>query len=311
MPPLPPPPALEQRADPAGKLNRLVDDVRSLPFSTLFPLHEWLKDQPWNLLWVRWFAFFALYPLALRVLWGNGVELERTAWAFGLYFALIWGLLLNLCLRPGKVGAQRVAIVGGFTAFLGINLLLLVQKLPVISELYRATESASFLGQMIGYVLGVGILEEGVKALPLYWLFIHLRKPTTVREASYLGTVSGLAFGVAEAVWYSILYVVWRQQGWLGDADYVAVQLLRFITLPLLHALWAGILGYFIGLAANFRHRAHALVIVGWAAVAMLHGLYDALPPLPGLGVTLVTFLLFIGYSRSAEKMVERMQVAV
>jgi RsiW-degrading membrane proteinase PrsW (M82 family) len=55
-------------------------------------------------------------------------------------------------------------------------------------------------------ILLVGVVEEGLKAAPLILTFLNRGIPTTPRAAAFLGGVSGLAIGVAEAVQYSFMY---------------------------------------------------------------------------------------------------------
>ena len=51
-----------------------------------------------------------------------------------------------------------------------------------------------------------------------------------------------------------------------------------------------------------------ALVAVGIGAVALVHGLYDALGPWPSFALALLSFLVFVGYTRTAERVAERLQ---
>lgn len=310
----PPPPAqppedyLNQRTD-GGGVRRAVAEVKALPFATLFPIRAWFADKPWNLRWVRWLAFFAFYPLLMTRFFEDGITLTGAAWAFGTYFAAIWALIFYFCLRPPSLKPTVVVSVVLFTALVGVSLLLSAQRLPVISEFYAETESADLVGQLVGFVFGVGLLEEATKALPLWWRYIYKREPVTPREAAYVGCTSGLAFGVAEAVTYSILYAVAQSRGQLGYGDYLTVQLLRLITLPLLHALWAGTLGYFVGLAANAPARRTGLLIVGLAFVATLHGLYDAFSgSWISTAVGAFSLLAFVGYARSADEIAGQLQ---
>jgi RsiW-degrading membrane proteinase PrsW (M82 family) len=208
------------------------------------------------------------------------------------------------------VSRRRVIGVAAFTALVGVNMLLAAQRLPVVSDFYTATDSTSLLGRLTGYILGVGIFEETTKALPLFWIFLHRRAGGGLREALFLGACSGLGFGVAEAVSYSFAYAAWHANLQLGDGGWVLAQLLRFITLPLLHALWSGVVGYFVGLAAMLPHRAWGLVAVGIGAVALVHGLYDTLGPWSSFALALGSFLVFVGYSRTAESVAERLQPA-
>jgi protease PrsW len=303
---------MHQRAASASAgIGKFFAEVRALPLSTLFPVATWLRDKPWDLAWVRWFAFFAFYPLVMLRLFQQRISLTNAAWAFGLYFAAIWALIFYFCMRPPAIRVKVLLGTAGFTAFVGIGLLLIAQQLPVIRDFYGATESANFVGRVLGYVLGVGIMEEATKALPLWWRFVHKRVPTTPRECAFIGCVSGLAFGVAEAVSYSIRYAVQQYQGQLGYGDYLTIQFLRLITLPLLHALWAGTVGYFIGLAASMPDRSRALVAVGLTMMALVHGLYDTFSGTwasTALGV--LSLLVFVAYSRSADQIATTMAMA-
>jgi RsiW-degrading membrane proteinase PrsW (M82 family) len=301
---------LNQRAGGTG-LGRAAAEVKALPFATIFPIQDWLRDKPWNLRWVRWFGFFAFYPLLMTRLFEDGISLTAAAWAFGIYFAAIWALIFYFCLHPPVIKPAVLIGTALFTALVGVSLLLAAQQLPVIKSFYAETESANLVGQLFGYVFGVGIMEEATKALPLWWRYIHKKEPVTPREAAFVGCTSGLAFGVAEAVTYSIMYAVARERGELGYGDYLTIQFLRLITLPLLHALWAGTLGYFIGLAATVPARRTGLLVVGLAFVATLHGLYDTTSGTwvsTALGV--FTLLAFVGYSRSADDIARSLQAS-
>jgi RsiW-degrading membrane proteinase PrsW (M82 family) len=306
----PPEDFLNQRSAGAG-FGRVLAEIRALPFGTILPINAWIQDKPWDLRWVRWFAFFAFYPLILMRYFEDGISLTGAAWAFGLYFAAIWGLIFYFCLRPGPIKASVLLGTAGFTAVIGVSLLLAAQQLPVIKDFYSETDSANFIGRLFGFVCGVGLMEEATKALPLWWRFIHKKESVTPRECAFVGCASGLAFGVAEAVAYSIMYAVQQQRGELGYGDYLTVQFLRLITLPLLHALWAGTFGYYIGLAAAAPKRQLGLLVVGWVLVASLHGLYDTFSgSWVSTGVGMLSLLLFVGYARSADQIADNLRTA-
>src|SRR5439155_9315449 len=167
------------------------------------------------------------------------------------------------CIRPQGIRKRTILGIAAFTAFIGINFLLLCQQLPVVRDFYKAATSANLIGRTFGFVFGVGLLEEATKAIPLYWRYIHRQKPVNLRECAFLGCISGLAFGVAEGVLYLVLYALGREMGLMGYGDYLSVQFLRLITLPLLHALWAGSMGYFVGMAAQTPNKRNALLAVG------------------------------------------------
>ena len=49
----------------------------------------------------------------------------------------------------------------------------------------------------------------------------------------------------------------------------------RFVTGPVAHAWWAGLTGYFIGLAATGRYHWYQVAWIGLVIAAVLHGLND------------------------------------
>ena len=143
-----------------------------------------------------------------------------------------------------------------------------------------------------------------MKALPLLWIFVRRREPGTVREITYLGCVSGFAFGVSESVYYSIFYAQTVASGGMYLRDYVVVQLTRLITLPLLHAVFSGIAGQFIALGVETPRMRRALIFAGIGMAALLHGLYDALANSAfGFLLAVGSVLIFIAYIRSIDDM--------
>src|SRR5581483_1657555 len=74
----------------------------------------------------------------------------------------------------------------------------------------------------------------------------------------------------------------------------------RFVTDPISHACWAGLTGYFIGLAVTGRHKWYLVVWIGLVAAAVLHGLndWDRINGQPAwILVSLVSGILFLGYA--------------
>ncbi len=299
------PPIFERRtSDKQNFAQETVQELKLIGLGNLLPYKDWLIDKPWNLIWVRWFIGAALFPLFL-VFWASTSQFEfhSVAFMFGLYFALLWAVVLYFLLLP-RLAFNRIAQVGLFTMTVGIALALILQQLPFVSSLYSATNSASIVGRLIGFVLGVGIVEELTKALPIWWLYVHKRNEDSLSTIVFLGCISGFAFGVAEAVNYSLAYVLGFKFGMLGSGDYLLSQLTRLITLPLLHAVWAGTACYFVALASVNRHVSKGLLIAGLVIAATLHGLYDSFSSsVIGVPVAVLSVLLFISYYRSGQSL--------
>jgi protease PrsW len=288
---------------------RMAPPRPPLDFGAVFPIRTWLADKPWNLPWVRFFAFFAFFPLVLRQLYHGSMTLENTAWAFGLYFSFIWGMILRQSMRATTVKVQEILATAAATVVL-VTIYMQVAYAVGFSQFQQNwTNSPDLPTSTIANILLVGVVEEGLKAAPLIFAFLNRGIPTTPRAAAFLGGVSGLAFGVAEAVQYSFMYSQGQQSGQLNYGSYLAVQLLRFISSPLLHALWASVTGYFVGLAATFPNRSRALVILAIGGMATIHGLFDEFSDSwLSIVICLFSLVLFVGYSRTADQIMERLQ---
>jgi len=150
----------------------------------------------------------------------------------------------------------------------------------------------------------VGLVEELVKAIPLLWIFVRNRERGTIREITYLGCVSGFAFGISEAVVYSVFYAQTVARGDISLGAYVVVQLTRLITLPLLHAVFSGIAAQFIALGVENPRLRRGLIAVGIAIAALIHGLYNTFSgTLVGFVLAIAAVLAFIAYVRSVDSM--------
>jgi protease PrsW len=81
------------------------------------------------------------------------------------------------------------------------------------------------------------------------------------------------------------------------------------ISLPLLHALWTGVVGYFIGLTARFPRNQAAILTVGIGSMALIHGTYNTFSNTWfAFGLCVLSLLLFVMYMRSAEKITEQLE---
>lgn len=285
--------------------DSLVSQLARLGLRNLVPLSVWRRDRPWTIASVQWFLFFTLFPLFL-VAWTAlaGSDFSDIAYLYAIYFAMIWGLVLWLFIRPEKIGLLDVVRVSLFTAFAGVFVVGVLYRLPWIAAVVGAARDPSLLLRLPGNVLGVALVEECVKAVPVLWIFVRNRERGTTREILYLGCVSGFAFGVTEAAAYSILYARGVATGGMPLGVYVVLQLTRLITLPLLHAVFSGIAALFIALAVSTPALARALCVAGIAIAALLHGLYNSFSgSLFGFALAVATVLVFIAYVRSIDAM--------
>lgn len=282
-----------------------MNEPNPLRVETILPLAVWLKDKPWNQFWVRWFLAYALLPLALvQFINDQTNNIAFGSWFFGLYFAVLWLMVLYVTMSPGRPDARLLGQVALFTGGFGVIIVVILQRTLPFSLLYAGTQiqgELGFLPRLLGFILGVGIVEEGTKALPLYLFCYRRNYDASPLMYSFIGAVSGLAFGVAEAVNYSYLYANGLMHGRFGLGAYIIAQFLRLISLPLLHACWCAVVGYFIGLAHLHRGPARSLMGFGIGIAATLHGLYDTLSGTwLGLGVAALSLIVFVSYVRTS-----------
>jgi RsiW-degrading membrane proteinase PrsW (M82 family) len=212
-------------------------------------------------------------------------------WQFAAVAAAAF-LGLTLGLFPvAKSSPWSLAGVGLFTATAGVAVMLGVQEMvePTCRDVLDG--EGDFLVSLCGYVLGVGLVEEAAKALPLLWRAKRFGVPDW-RTACLWGLASGVGFGVAEGVYYAE-----RAYNGLATADAYFV---RFVSCVALHAVWTASVG--LGMVtvgrglADTRDAAGYVIIVlrVLAGPALLHGLYDALLQYQyhaaALGVALASF---------------------
>lgn len=249
----------------------------------------------------------SICPLALSLFhFSIGWGFERSAWILGAYFCLVWALVFYRVISPSAPTLRRGVMFAMFTAFVGIPLLLFWQRLYSMDTLASLGLASNSVVRFTFFVLVVGVFEEACKAFPI--LVFALRKSAlqSLGDGVFLGVMSGLGFAWNESVRYSILY--WNASGAMGvdrvvkelNASVLAsnspaalqeglarsvhdlfqqygsmllIQLVRLISLPLLHAAWAGIVGYFCAVAC--RQNRWGLVMLGIGISAMLHGAYN------------------------------------
>jgi RsiW-degrading membrane proteinase PrsW (M82 family) len=61
------------------------------------------------------------------------------------------------------------------------------------------------------------------------------------------------------------------------------------------HSAWAGMFGYFIGLAVLRPSMAYILIPLGWLSAAALHAGWDAIDVVTNNGIVILGFWIFVG----------------
>ena len=187
-----------------------------------------------------------------------------------------------------------------------MTLWLYTVTVTINDQLVHAVRSGNFLA-----ALAVGYNEEITKALPILLAALILlrfrRIKLSVRMWMFLGTISGLTFGILEERLYTeiaIAQVASANAVSVADAGVLDFAFRVFVD-GFEHAVWAGVSAFFVGIAINYPRRRWQLIMLGVSIVAVLHGLNDWSLSIsnsywPGILIQAVSLLLFIGYTMSA-----------
>lgn len=285
--------------------------IPTFQLAYFIPYRETLKVDLYGNGTLKLLLFFSLAPLTIRFL-VNSADLQATAWVLGIYYAVVWGVVLHDLIKPNEFSWRKTLACALLTTSVGIPILLMLQLVPPFSTLYAGLRHHGWLPRVIGFVLGVGVLEEACKALPIGVLaFFSPNRLRSPASAAFYGAMSGLGFAIAEGVGYSAWYASIFSRGESSISDYILLNTIRFISLPLFHAIWAGIAGYFIGLSLFNPSRRWLIMGTGVAIAAVLHGLYDVFSDTI-LGVLMMAFsiLLFVTYLCRSQEMSQDLQQA-
>jgi RsiW-degrading membrane proteinase PrsW (M82 family) len=181
-------------------------------------------------------------------------------------------------------------------------------------------DNPHFIPNFIAYFFGVGLAEELLKATPiLIALFLTFRGTTPpfgsgpsfldlfrggaaarkdflFRALALRGPLDGLLMGFAGGAVFILKETLGQYVPNMIDKivasqhDQALALLLGLeLVIPRVlqgvsgHMAWAGIFGYFIGLAVRYPAHWIKLTLTGWCTVAVLHALWDTSDKLPSL----------------------------
>jgi RsiW-degrading membrane proteinase PrsW (M82 family) len=162
-----------------------------------------------------------------------------------------------------------------------------------------------------------GLPEETIKAVPIalgVWAARkipaqgHFLSPFRVVEpldGILIGVASGLGFTLNETLLqYVPQQIVYAHFHLVSDAMASQLMIPRVLQNIAGHAAWAGIFGYYIGLAATRPASAKKLIAVGLGIVALLHGAWDSNGgTIVMLVIAVVTFAMLAGVIMKAREL--------
>jgi hypothetical protein len=141
----------------------------------------------------------------------------------------------------------------------------------------KSLEPCSFLEHLCSFTLGIGVLEELVKALAGVFFFSVVLKhhDHSVRRMALGFTLAGLSFGAGEAAFYFQVYS--------GMDSELSTYLVRATWCVLLHGTWSllpvlvlGVCDSMVGLDEQSDAVCSAVLVGSFLPSVLLHGIYDA-----------------------------------
>jgi RsiW-degrading membrane proteinase PrsW (M82 family) len=295
---------------PAGQAGIPLSQLdRGSFFETLIPINSWLHDRGWRQGIRLLIIPYALLPLIFLQVFSTSTSLSSPGWAYSLYIAPLWLLTFWYLIRPPVITKLEVLIAIGIVVWTIIWLHLVT---IVINDHFANPHT-------IGGSLVVGYNEEITKALPVLVAAILVLKiakqKLDPRTWFLMGTVAGLTFGIVEQSIYTPAAIVQIHGAHVASQADIGVLTFAFRVFVdgFQHAVWAGVSGFFVGIAVNYRRRRVPLLLLGISIPAILHALNDYTLTVfstvwVGVLVQAVSLLLFLGYTLSASAIERRVR---
>lgn len=277
----------------------LMQQLRYIGHAFIFPKDDMERH---HLMEDKRLLILAIVGLSLSIIMLLPIGGYLVFYAVSLYFATIWGLFFSYFFRTRQISKGK-AVSTFFLTQLGV--FIIFSGLNELNFFYNFT-SAPLPLSILGYILGIGLTEEFAKMIPLLVLERRAREPQLPQTMVFYGLMAGIAFGVFEGVQYQTSINI--------RADYTTAFVLniaRLTSLPFLHAVWAGICGYFVGMAGLYPQYRKSLYVLALFIPATLHGLYDLFAGgfyLISLVIAFLSVFLLMAYLRRSNVLREKLR---
>ncbi len=296
----------------ADQARNLYNDLRQIPFKEeIIPINQ-TNLHLLSRNWIFWgVTLLGIIPLLIITVENKTVQLTM----FALFFALVWGVIFKRFVLNDRSSWLGPVITLFFSGIIGIWLLLFIYRYFLPEFYLRMPDSSNQFISLLGFVFQVGVWEELFKALPLLLILWWKKDQFTPLNLITLGIFSGLGFAAFENMHYgeraissaySLTYNYGTEGLVTGVQNAMVITMLRAVSLVFCHAVWSGIVAYFVAVAVIRKEKVAALILVGIAVSASLHGIYDWLAGVQPTMAALIaglSFALFYGYISKFESM--------
>lgn len=206
----------------------------------------------------------------------------------GQYLALAaFYVVYRQCGKPKPwwilVGAGLTTVVLLITPLFDLFSILFREYLPGNVE---AGQSGSFVEEFIKMFFGAGLMEELLKAVPVFLaLYLGRQLSSPLRErVGVWEPLDGILLGAASAIGFVLIETLGQyvpmQIVQSGETAGVALLIPRIVSSIAGHIAWSGYFGYFIGLAVLKPQQRWKLLGIGYLTSAVAHALWNSIDTL-------------------------------
>lgn len=174
-------------------------------------------------------------------------------------------------------------------------------------------ESTNFIANLVHYFFGAGLMEELLKALPIFAALLlgRLFKSPWQERIGVWEPLDGILIGAASAAGFTILETLGQYVPGIvndvtarageGAGELLGIQLLipRIIASVAGHMAYSGYFGYFIGLSILKPSKRWKILAIGYLTASALHALWNASASIGDL-VTVVAGILAYAFLMAA-----------